>query len=120
MSGQSEDVLASAWNMRDPSEQEAVDKLNELEGVLPGGHGLWPSTAERLELIAEGMACAEAASYVARQAGWTASVIKRLLEIAEKLSEALGKAAKDLDVESFSVGVSVPTGITVALTWSGD
>jgi len=97
----------------------------ELTRALDGGR-----TVEPDETIARIDAWAPLASYaVVRtygpespwwggRAGWRASAVKKLRGLAGRLGSELEHAAVSLGADSWSVGVSFPAGLAIALSWS--
>ena len=105
---------AVAFRAEDADKAEAlladiVDELERDRQVAPQAPA---------DTVAAAQAWAAAASQVAEVGGSTKRVLKKLLEIAQKISAALSDAVKAIGADSFSVTVSAPFGVSVTISWA--
>jgi len=88
---------------------DIVDELERDEQAAPQAPA---------DTVAAAQVWAAAASQVAKVGGSTQRVLKKLLEIAQKISAALVTAVKAIGADSFSVTVSAPFGVSVTINWA--
>jgi hypothetical protein len=105
---------ATAFRAEDTAKAEAL--LENIVEELDKDGQVAPQTEE--DTVAAAQAWAAAASQVAQVGGSTKRVLKKLLEIARKISAALVTAVKAIGADSFSVTVSAPFGVSVTISWA--